>query len=204
MIDADWRDWTRPEGYREESDVGDAIWLRRPLRDQKEMTIVLVMGVSGSGKTTVADGVARQLGWSLLEGDKFHPPANIAKMKAGIPLTDEDRWPWLRAIAAREDELQAAAQPAVVACSALKRAYRDILIGDRGDALLIYLRGSKALIWERMQARTGHFMPPALLDSQFVTLEEPGADEHPIIVNIRGPIEETVADAVRQLKERMQ
>ena len=138
----------------------------------------------------------------LLEGDKFHPPANIAKMKAGIPLTDEDRWPWLRAIAAREDELQAAGQSAVVACSALKRAYRDILIGDRGDTVLIYLRGSKSLIAERMRARTGHFMPPALLDSQFATLEEPGADEHPIVVDIGGPSEETIADAVRQLKER--
>ena len=166
------------------------------------MTIVLMMGVSGSGKTTIAAGVAREEGWVLLEGDKFHPPANIAKMKAGIPLTDEDRWPWLRAIAAREDELQAAGQSAVVACSALKRAYRDILIGDRGDTVLIYLRGSKALIAERMRARTGHFMPPGLLDSQFATLEEPGADEHPIVVDIGGPSEETIADAVRQLKER--
>src|ERR1700689_4604181 len=121
------------------------------------MTVVVMMGVSGSGKTTVADGVARQLGWALVEGDKFHPPANIAKMKAGIPLTDEDRWPWLRAIAAREDELQAAAQSAVVACSALKRAYRDVLIGDRADTALIYLRGSKALIAGRMRARPGHF-----------------------------------------------
>jgi gluconokinase len=167
------------------------------------MTIVLMMGVSGSGKTTIAAGVARQEGWELLEGDKFHPPANIAKMKARIPLTDEDRWPWLRAIAAREDELQAAGQSAVVACSALKRAYRDILIGDRGDTVLIYLRGSKALIAERMQSRTGHFMPPALLDSQFATLEEPGADERPIVVDIGAPPEETIAAAMHQLKERM-
>jgi gluconokinase len=167
------------------------------------MTIVLMMGVSGSGKTTIAAGVARQEGWELLEGDKFHPPANIAKMKARIPLTDEDRWPWLRAIAAREDELQAAGQSAVVACSALKRAYRDILIGDRGDTVLIYLRGSKALIAERMQSRTGHFMPPALLDSQFATLEESGADERPIVVDIGAPPEETIAAAMHQLKERM-
>jgi len=167
------------------------------------MTIVVVMGVSGSGKTTIAAGVARQQGWLLLEGDTFHPPANIAKMKAGIPLTDEDRWPWLRAIAARQDELRAAGQSAVVACSALRRAYRDILIGGQGDTLLMYMRGSKEMIAERMRARQGHFMPPALLDSQFSTLEEPGADEHPIVVDISGPTEATIADAVRQLRERM-
>ena len=167
------------------------------------MTIAVVMGVSGSGKTTVAKGLARQEGWILLEGDSFHPPANIAKMKAGIPLTDEDRWPWLRAIAAKEDELLAAGQSAVVACSALKRAYRDILIGDRPDTVLVYLRGSKALIGARMQARKDHFMPPALLDSQFATLEEPGPDEHPLIADIGGSQEDVVADVMRQLQERL-
>jgi gluconokinase len=167
------------------------------------MTIAVVMGVSGSGKTTIAAGVARLEGWILLEGDSFHPPANIAKMKAGIPLTDEDRWPWLQAIAAKEDALLAAGQSAVVACSALRRAYRDILIGDRPDTVLVYLRGSKALIEGRMKARTGHFMPPALLDSQFATLEEPGPDETPIIVDIDGPAEATIARAVRRLKERV-
>jgi gluconokinase len=165
------------------------------------MTIIIVMGVSGSGKTTIADGVARAEGWILLEGDSFHPPANIAKMKAGTPLTDEDRWPWLRAIAQREDELLAAGQSAVVACSALKRSYRDILIGARPDTLLLYLRGSKALIADRMKSRKGHFMPPALLDSQFATLEEPGPDENPIIVDIGGPPDQVVQDAVRRLKE---
>jgi len=167
------------------------------------VTIVIVMGVSGSGKTTIAAGLAQQEGWILLEGDSFHPPANIAKMKAGTPLTDEDRWPWLRAIAAKEDELLAAGQSAVVACSALKRAYRDILIGNRPDTILMYLRGSHALIADRMKARKGHFMPAALLDSQFATLEEPGPDEHPIVVDIGGPPDATVAEAIRQLKERM-
>jgi gluconokinase len=165
------------------------------------VTIAIVMGVSGSGKTTIARGLADGEGWILLEGDQFHPPANIAKMKAGIPLTDEDRWPWLRAIAAREDELRAAGQSAVVACSALKRAYRDILIGGRPDTLLVYLRGSKELIAERMKARKGHFMPPALLDSQFATLEEPGPDEHAIVVDIGGPLDAVIRDAVRQVKE---
>ena len=159
------------------------------------------MGVSGSGKTTIARGLAQQEGWILLEGDSFHPPANIAKMKAGTPLTDEDRWPWLRAIAAREDELLAVGQSAVLACSALKRTYRDILIGDRADTVLVYLRGSQALIADRMKARKNHFMPPALLDSQFATLEEPGPDEHPIVVEIGGEPEAIIEDAIRQLKE---
>ena len=167
------------------------------------MTIVVVMGVSGSGKTSVAAALARQDGWILLEGDQFHPPANIAKMAAGTPLTDEDRWPWLHAIAAREDELLAAGQSAVVACSALKRVYRTILIGDRPDTLLMYLRGSKELIAGRVKARKNHFMPPALLDSQFATLEEPGADERPIIVDIGGSKDGVVDDAIRQLTEKL-
>jgi gluconokinase len=167
------------------------------------MTIVVVMGVSGSGKTTVAAGIAQAEGWTLLEGDSFHPPANIAKMKAGTPLIDEDRWPWLRAIAAREDELLAGGQSAVVACSALKRSYRDILIGGRGDTILVYLQGSQALIAKRMKARKGHFMPPALLDSQFATLEAPGADERPIVVDISRSAEVIVADAVHQVQERL-
>jgi carbohydrate kinase (thermoresistant glucokinase family) len=165
------------------------------------MTIAVVMGVSGSGKTTIARGLAKGEGWLLLEGDQFHSAANIAKMKAGIPLTDEDRWPWLGAIAARADQLRAAGQSAVVACSALKRAYRDILIGDRPNTLLVYLRGSKALIAERMTARKDHFMPPALLDSQFADLEEPAADESPIVVDIGAPLDAVIRDAVRQVKE---
>jgi carbohydrate kinase (thermoresistant glucokinase family) len=166
------------------------------------MTIAVVMGVSGSGKTTVAAGLGQQAGWILLEGDSFHPPANVAKMKAGIPLTDADRWPWLRAIAARADELRAAGQSAAVACSALKRAYRDALIGNRRDVVLVYLRGSKDLIARRIKARRGHFMPPALLDSQFATLEEPGPDENPIIVDIGGTPEAEIADAINQLNAR--
>ncbi len=158
------------------------------------------MGVSGSGKTTVAAALARQQGWILLEGDKFHPPANVAKMHAGTPLTDADRWPWLHAIAAREDELIAAGQSAVVACSALKRAYRNILIGSRPDTRLVYLRGSKDLIAARMQARKDHFMPAALLDSQFAALEEPGADERPIVVDIGDRPDDVIQSAIRQLR----
>ena len=143
--------------------------------------IVLIMGVSGCGKSTIASGLAAAMGWTLLEGDQFHPRANVEKMAAGTPLTDEDRWPWLRAIAAAMD-----AHPggAVVACSALRRAYRDILIGERRDVRLVYLQGSRAAIGARLAARRGHFMPPALLDSQFLTLEEPGPDEHPLVLDI--------------------
>ncbi|MGD0434774.1 MAG: gluconokinase [Acetobacteraceae bacterium] len=161
------------------------------------MTIAVVMGVSGSGKTTIAKGLADAEGWTLLEGDSFHPPANVAKMKSGTPLTDEDRWPWLRAIAAAIDAYRARGESAVVACSALRRAYRDILIDGRTDVRLVYLKGSHALIAERMRARKGHFMPAALLDSQFRTLEEPGADEHPITVGI----DAAPADIVRKIRE---
>ncbi len=166
------------------------------------MTIVVVMGVSGSGKTTIAQGVADREGWRLLEGDAFHPPANIAKMHAGVPLTDEDRWPWLRAIAHEIDTMRARGENGVVACSALRRAYRDILIGPRNDVVLVYLQGSKQLIAARLAERRGHFMPPALLDSQFATLEEPGPDEHPIVVSIAAPPEVVVDEVTRDLRER--
>ena len=166
------------------------------------MTVAVVMGVSGSGKTTIAEGVSRRLGWLLEEGDKFHPPANVEKMSHGIPLTDDDRWPWLRAIADAIDDVRAGGRSAVVACSALKRAYRDVLIGDRPDVVLVYLQGDKEQIAERMAARKGHFMPVALLDSQFATLEEPGPDEHPVIVSIAPPPEAIIEEVVRQLKER--
>jgi gluconokinase len=165
------------------------------------MTIVVIMGVSGSGKSTVAAGLCKAEGWQLIEGDALHPPGNIAKMSAGTPLTDDDRWPWLRAIAARLDELRAANVSAVVACSALKRSYRDVLIGDRPDTYLVYLRSSHRLIGERMRARKGHFMPPGLLDSQFASLHEPGPDERPIIADLARPAEEVVAQVVARLRE---
>jgi gluconokinase len=166
------------------------------------MTIAVMMGVSGSGKTTIAKGVAGREGWRLVEGDSFHPPANVAKMKSGMPLNDEDRWPWLQAIAREIDAIRTRGESAVVASSALRRAYRNILIGDRPDVVLVYLKGSKDLIARRMAARKGHFMPPTLLDSQFATLEEPGAAEHPIVVSIEPPPDEIVDEVVRKLRER--
>ncbi len=168
-----------------------------------EMTIAVMMGVSGSGKTTIARGVAEREGARLLEGDVFHPPSNVAKMHAGTPLTDEDRWPWLRAIAHEIDAMRARGEQGVVACSALKRSYRDILIGDRADVVLVYLQGSKALIAERIASRKGHFMPATLLDSQFATLEEPGPDEHPIVVSIGASPEAIVDAVVDRLRERI-
>lgn len=160
---------------------------------------LVVMGVSGSGKSTVADQLARRLGWRFEDGDSFHPASNVAKMSAGHPLTDEDRWPWLQAIADEIDRLAAAGERAVVACSALKRAYRDVLVHGRVDVRIVFLDGTQDLIAARLAARKGHFMPPGLLDSQFGTLERPGADERPIIVSIDAPVERVVDDIITQL-----
>lgn len=159
------------------------------------MTILVLMGVSGCGKTTVARRIAAAKGWAFQEGDALHPAANVAKMSAGTPLTDEDRWPWLRAIAGVIDGWLAEGRSGLVTCSALKRAYREVLIGPRQGVRLVYLRGDKALIAARLAARKNHFMPPGLLDSQFATLEEPGPEERPIVVDIAPPAE-AVAGAV--------
>lgn len=161
---------------------------------------LVVMGVSGSGKSTIAERLAARIGWRYVDGDLFHPPANVAKMSAGHPLTDEDRWPWLRAIAAEIDRLAAAGERAVVACSALKRAYRDILVHGRDDVRIVFLDGSQDLIAKRLAARKGHFMPPGLLDSQFRTLEPPQPNERPVMVSIDASVDEIVDDIVRQLE----
>ncbi len=142
-------------------------------------SVVVVMGVSGSGKTTVASLLAGRLGWEFEDGDDFHPAANVEKMQSGSPLTDEDRWPWLAAIAAWIDKVRAEGRHGVVTCSGLKRAYRDVLVGGRPDVRLVYLKGDRELIGRRMAARHGHFMPTSLLDSQFRTLEEPGPTRTP-------------------------
>jgi gluconokinase len=157
------------------------------------------MGVSGSGKSTIATALAERLGWTFEDGDRFHPASNVAKMHAGHPLTDEDRWPWLQAIAGEIDRVCRAGGHVVIACSALKRAYRVLLVHGRTDVRIVFLEGTQALIADRLARRKGHFMPPGLLDSQFKTLEPPQADENPVTVSIDAPVETIVAHIVRQL-----
>jgi carbohydrate kinase (thermoresistant glucokinase family) len=152
-------------------------------------TALIFMGVSGCGKSTIAAAVAKRLGLPMLEGDDLHPPANIAKMSAGTPLTDEDRWPWLHAIAGAIGGWRKAGAEGVVTCSSLRRAYRDVLRDGHGDVLFVYLKGSRALLLDRMQHRTRHFMPASLLDTQIATLEEPGEDERAVTVQIGAPVE---------------
>jgi gluconokinase len=162
-------------------------------------SIIVVMGVSSSGKTTIGALLAGRLDWEFEDADWFHPASNIDKMHAGIPLTDEDRWPWLHDIAAWIDRTRKLDEHAVLACSALKRRYRDVLMKGRPDVRLIYLKGSEPLIARRMAARHGHFMPRELLHSQFEALEEPGADENPITVSVERRPREVVAQIVAQL-----
>jgi gluconokinase len=165
----------------------------------KSPCALIVMGVSGSGKSTIAAALAKKLSWTFEDGDCFHPASNVAKMSAGHPLTDEDRWPWLGAIADEIDRVCRANGHVVIACSALKRAYRDALIRGRNDVRIVYLDGSKTLISERLARRKGHFMPPGLLDSQFKTLEPPQADENSITVSIDAAVETIVEDILRKL-----
>lgn len=160
---------------------------------------LVVMGVSSSGKSTIAKALADRLGWRFADGDDFHPKANVEKQRAGQPLTDDDRWPWLQSIADEIDRVTAEGGKLVVACSALKRVYRDLLLHGRHDIRIVYLNGSKELIARRMAARKNHFMPPSLLDSQFRTLEVPGPDERPITVSIDDDIDGIVDAIIKQL-----
>ena len=157
---------------------------------------LVVMGVSGSGKSTIAERLAARLGWRCEDGDKYHPPANVAKMSAGYPLTDEDRWPWLQAIADEIDRTCTQGERAVVACSALKRRYRQRLSGGHADVRFAYLEGSFDTIAARLARRTGHYMPLSLLESQFAALEAPGADEDSIVVSAERPAEALVEEVV--------
>ena len=144
--------------------------------------IVIVAGASGSGKTTVGAMLAGRLGWRFADADDFHPAANIEKMRAGIPLTDQDRWPWLRAIAAWMDERIARGEPTVVTSSALKRSYRDMLLGGRPDARMVFLVVDREVLARRLAARHGHFFPEQLLGTQLADLEPPQPDERVISV----------------------
>jgi len=162
---------------------------------------LVVMGVTSSGKSTLGESFAARFGWIYRDGDGFHSPENVAKMSAGIPLTDEDRWPWLRAIAAWLAENREAGRHAVVSCSALKRAYRDILVGEVPDEVrIVYLDGSRDLIAARMARRENHYMPTSLLDSQFATLEPPTPDERPIVIAVDQSPDEELEALVRALE----
>jgi gluconokinase len=161
--------------------------------------IALIMGVSGSGKTKVGKALARELQWRFIDADDLHPETNVAKMARGIPLTDDDRWPWLDRIVAEMRRTTAAGEHAVVACSALKQAYRDRL-ATGGDVRVVYLKGDAATIAPWIAHRSGHFMPASLLPSQFAALEEP---TNAIVIDIREPLEAKVATITRALHNHL-
>ena len=165
-------------------------------------TAVVVMGVSGSGKTTIAVELARRLGWEFTEGDDHHPPANVAKMSAGIPLDDADREPWLRGLARWIGEREQAGTPCVLTCSALKRRYRDLLRAGNDTVVFVHVDVPEDVLRERLARRTGHYMPPSLLDSQLATLEPLAADEPGITVPGTGEPAAVVDAVVSALPHR--
>jgi len=161
--------------------------------------VIIVMGVSGSGKTTVAQGIATAMGWEFAEGDAFHPEANLAKMASGDSLTDEDRWPWLRAIGAWIDEHNRSGTSAVITCSALRRVYRDQLREGRPSVRFFHVTADPALIEERMEHRKGHFMPTSMLPSQLAALENLQTDEPGLVVSAAGASESVLHSALKAL-----
>ena len=174
----------------------------RPVPPPDAATVLVVMGVSGAGKTTIGEALAARLGWTFQEGDAFHPKANIAKMASGHPLDDADRAPWLARVEAWISHQLAAGRSGIIACSALKQTYRHALVAGRDDVILVYLHGGQDLIAERLKARHGHFMPPALLASQIAALEVPDPQEKPIEVDIAQPVAAQVDDIVEVLARR--
>ncbi|GEB36954.1 gluconokinase [Gluconacetobacter liquefaciens] len=162
--------------------------------------VIVLMGVSGSGKTSVAEGLHNLLGWPFQEGDLLHPKANVDKMAAGIPLTDEDRLPWLGLCHAWIAERLADGGGGILTCSALKRSYRDILRGESRRVTFIYLDVPKTVLETRLARRQGHYMPPSLLPSQLATLEVPTPDEHALIVECEGPPAEVIARVLSEIR----
>ena len=163
---------------------------------------IIVMGVSGCGKTTIGDLVARELGVPFLDGDSLHPVENVAKMAAGTPLTDEDRWPWLATVGAAL--AKAGDGGLVLACSALRRSYRDAIRAQAPDTIFLHLHGTKDVLGQRLEGRTGHFMPTTLLDSQLATLEPLQADEAGFVVDIAAPVDEVVASTLKSYSGTVQ
>jgi gluconokinase/shikimate kinase len=162
--------------------------------------VLVLMGVSGCGKSTLAGVLAGRLGWDLAEGDDLHPPENVAKMAAGDPLTDADRWPWLDRVAAWIRTRTDAGTPGIITCSALKRSYRDVLCGDH--VVFVHLSGSRDLIAGRLANRHGHYMPASLLDSQFAALEPPGPDERAVALDVGAPPSEQADELIATLRLR--
>jgi gluconokinase len=162
---------------------------------------VIVMGVSGTGKSSVAEALARQLGSRFVEGDALHPESNVRKMAAGTPLTDEDRWPWLDFIVEALREEAARGGSLVVTCSALKRSYREVLAANGARTVFVHLAGSRELIASRLGGREGHFFPQALLDSQFDTLEPLDPEEDGFAVDVAAPLEQEVEEVLERLSE---
>ena len=160
---------------------------------------IVVMGVSGAGKTTTGEALAARLGWPFVEGDAFHPPSNVDKMAHGTPLTDADREPWLRALASQIAAAEARGESSVLGCSSLKRAYRDILRSGAPRVRFLHVHGTRELLSDRLNHRAGHFFPPKLLDSQLATLEPLAPDEDGAVIDMMLPPEEQVAQAVRLL-----
>lgn len=166
-----------------------------------DVRAIVVMGVSGCGKTSVAEGLAAALGATFIEGDSLHPAANVEKMSKGVPLSDEDRWPWLDTIARAMAKTLSDGKSAVVSCSALKKVYRDRLRNAAGGSLaFVFLQGSRDLLTARMAARRGHFMPVSLLDSQLAALEDPSGEPGVVTVDIDAPVERIVAAALGGLR----
>src|SRR3954447_11996152 len=161
--------------------------------------VVVVMGVSGSGKSTVARGLSTVLGWEFAEGDAFHPEANVAKMRSGTPLTDDDRWPWLEAIGEWISGKEARGESAVVTCSALRRVYRDLLRRGRPHVRFLHVTAESDVILDRMEHRPGHYMPPSLLPSQLAMLEPLGDDEPGISVSNEGTAAQVLDRALSAL-----
>jgi carbohydrate kinase (thermoresistant glucokinase family) len=161
--------------------------------------VVLVMGVSASGKTTVGRTLAERTGWPFLDADDLHSSEAVARMAAGNPLTDADRWPWLDRVATWIADRRAAGEPGVVACSALKRSYRDRLRDADPELRLVYLQGSRDQIADRINQRKGHFFPPVLAWAQFDDLEEPGPDEQTIIVPMGRSTDDEVSEVLTAL-----
>ncbi|PCD79849.1 gluconokinase [Acetobacter orleanensis] len=162
--------------------------------------LLILMGVSGSGKSTLAVGLRNELGWPFQEGDDLHPPANVAKMAAGIPLTDDDRWPWLARCQEWLAHCEQTGTGGILTCSALKHAYRDALRKGGLNPIFLYLHTTESVLLERLQNRTGHYMPPTLLPSQLQTLEVPGADECALALSADARPADTIAEILSYLK----